>query len=176
MLGIPHTVNSPLSWVMGIWSIAPDRQTWIRWIRLGWALCPQHQPCLVQECVCGTDHHTGSPLPWRDICSCFLCLEVATNPSVLHCHDFCFSYSATRSAFRAAFCKLCDIILQCWHKELLWLKDLSGQNHLSVSHITLHDRKFGIMTKVQQEIMQASLTLSFIKVLNWCHCFMQFAQ
>lgn len=28
-------------------------------------------------------------------------------------------------------------------KKLLWLEDLSGQNHLSVLHITLQDRKFG---------------------------------
>lgn len=145
MLRLHHTPKSPLSWMKGIWSIAPDRQTWARCIRLGWALCISISPAWHR--VCGTDPHVGwqghcSPLPGTDICSCFLWLEVATDPSVLGCQDFCSSHSATKSALETAFCKLCDTIFQCWHK-LLWLKDLSGQNHLNVFHITLQHRKIG---------------------------------
>lgn len=94
MFRLHHTVKSPLSWVMGIWSIAPDRQAWVRCIRLGWALCPQHQPCLAQGCVCGTD--------WPP-----LRLGTAT---ALHCHEETFVAASSDL-------KLLQI-LQCWANRI----------------------------------------------------------
>lgn len=67
---------------------------WVRCIRLGWALCPQHQPCLAQGCVCGTD--------WPP-----LRLGSAT---ALHCHEETFVAASSDL-------KLLQI-LQCWANRI----------------------------------------------------------